>query len=162
MTPALAGLLWVLSAHAGPLTWCVGGYTGATRRAIESACNMPAVVQMHQNGWHHHVFLRKDNTCYDCWDEQDNTCISGFLYQNPDYERADWADCARLGVSDNATQIISHVINGEEVHATPAPTRLNPVIDRVSPGPYTAGDEITLRAIAVSYTHLTLPTSDLV
>lgn len=147
---ALVPLLWAVpaGAQAGRAgeTYCVGGYEGTPPNVV-AACDLPAVRAMHRL-WHFHTFVTNGQECFACYDENDSTCITKFIDRNPGtWQRANGYDCARLyGEMHTAGNVVAHVINGEPVQPPPPPPRmqLEARVERVSPGPYTAGDKVTV------------------
>ncbi|MBI5532515.1 MAG: hypothetical protein HY898_07360 [Deltaproteobacteria bacterium] len=128
--------------HARLNTWCVGGYDGDPPHS-DNACARPAQALKHRR-WHFHAYLTDGKKCYACYDEVDDSCESDFLEANPTWSMADPYDCARLGLHDNGSQVFGHVIDGTPVAPPPPPPAavLSPAVDQVSPGPYTAGDQV--------------------
>ncbi|QRK04506.1 hypothetical protein JQX13_30125 [Archangium violaceum] len=131
---------------AGGETYCVGGYEGTPPNVV-AACDMPDVRAMHAR-WHYHCWVTNGQECFVCYDEEDNTCVSTFLRRNPGtYQRADPYQCARLyGEKHGAGNLVAHVIDGQPVTpgAPPPPVQLEARVERISPGPYTAGDKVTV------------------
>lgn len=128
-------------------TYCVGGYDGRPPATVD-ACARPEIRKPHRD-WHPHVYVRdtRTQTCSRCYDEEDNTCESVFLRNNPHFEDIDAYECARLGEQHTSGEVLSHVIDGREVAAPPPPPRPIPLeakVERITPGPYTAGDRISL------------------
>lgn len=127
-------------------TYCVGGYEGTPPRVV-AACEMPAVRAMHK-GWHYHCWVTNGQECFVCFDELDSTCESKFLQRNQGtWSRADAYECARLyGERHGAANVVEHVINGEPVKPPPAPppVQLEAKVERISPGPYTTGDTVSV------------------
>ncbi len=142
---ALVPLLWAVpaGAQAGD-TYCVGGYDGTPPNHV-AACGMPNVRAMHVK-WHYHCWVTDGQECFVCYDEEDSTCDSKFLRRNPDWRRTDPYECARLyGEKHGAGNVVEHVINGEPVTAAPPPPiQLDARVERISPGPYTAGDKVSV------------------
>ncbi len=170
MSPLL--LLAGLAVAADGDTYCVGGYTGTPKvlapLSVQTTCNRPRIRHMHPK-WHHHFYVRKGDTCFQCWDELDNTCRAVFLKKNPQYQAADAFECRRLGAMYDYGQLIAHVIDGKPVKPKPKPkpnpkpkpvddrsqepepaTRVDLVSEmeagRTTPGPYAAGDRVTVVA----------------
>lgn len=135
-------LLWAAQAAlAGPITYCVGGYNTCEDERSNH-------VKWHFHNW---VVRTADSTCFACYDEDDNTCTSAFLATHTDFHAGPVEGC---GGSPNAP-LFSNVVAGVEqlvippepvVPPAPTPVSFTPRIDRVSPGPYTAGDEVTVYA----------------
>jgi hypothetical protein len=128
-------------------TYCVGGYDGRPPDVV-AACARPE-IQRHHGAWHPHIYVfdTRSKTCSLCYDEQDNTCETVFLRRNPQFEAADEYDCARLGEQHTSDQVTAHVIDGREQAAPPPPPQPTPLeakVERITPGPYTAGDRISL------------------
>lgn len=128
-------------------TYCVGGYDGRPP-SVAAACAQPAIRRQHR-AWHPHVYVRdtRKQTCSLCYDEEDNTCESVFLQNNPHFEEIDGYECARLGEQHTSDEVFSHVIDGNEIAAPPPPPKPVPLeakVERITPGPYTAGDRISL------------------
>lgn len=128
-------------------TYCVGGYEGRPRTVL-AACERPEVRRRHSQWHEHNYILSPDRSeCFICYDEVDSTCETVFLRNHPDFEEADWADCARLGEQHTADKVMEHVIDGTPVvpsQAPPPPVELVAKFEHMTPGPYTAGDRITL------------------
>lgn len=155
-------------AHAD--TWCVGGYTGRPPNVV-AACNSPAVRARHPR-WHEHMWVIRNGECMVCYDEVDNTCETDFLRRHPNFQRVviPTAQCRQSNTGD---QVFRHIIRGEDVTRAPrnrpdttpprqpnrpdaapppppppppppAPVAYTPRVDAISPGPYAAGDTITL------------------
>lgn len=152
MVRALLALLAVASLlRATPVlaqvgvTYCVGGYEGAPPNVV-AACDQPEVRSLHSR-WHEHCWFTDGQQCLVCYDEEDNTCITTFLFQNlGKYVPADRYDCARLfGEMHSADKLVAHVIDGKPVAPPPPPPQmqLEARVERISPGPYTAGDKVT-------------------
>ncbi|AKJ05906.1 hypothetical protein ATI61_110346 [Archangium gephyra] len=144
---ALVPLLWAMPARAqAGETYCVGGYEG-TPPDVLAACAMPSVREMHED-WHYHNWVTNGQECFICYDEEDSTCETKFLRRNRGtWRRADPYECARLyGEKHGAGNVVEHVINGEPVTpgAPPPPMQLEARVERISPGPYTAGDKVTV------------------
>ncbi|MFP2930838.1 hypothetical protein ACLESO_37690 [Pyxidicoccus sp. 3LG] len=128
-------------------TYCVGGYEGVPPRVV-AACEQPEIQKLHDD-WHEHVYVFDTQTerCSLCYDEEDNTCESVFLARNPRFRRIDAYECARLGEQHTSDEVFSHVIDGRDVVAPPPPPKpiqLEAKVERITPGPYTAGDRISL------------------
>jgi hypothetical protein len=147
--PALLALLLLLvAAHARAAdTYCVGGYSG-TPPDVVAACERPEVARLHA-AWHQHCWLTDGKACFICYDEEDNTCITVFLLNNiGSYEIADEYECARrFGEAQGADNLVAHVIDGRPVTppSPPAtPVQLEARVERISPGPYTAGDKVSV------------------
>ncbi|HYO59650.1 hypothetical protein [Archangium sp.] len=148
--PALFALMSLLlampaRARAGE-TYCVGGYEGTPPNVV-AACDQPDVRSLHAR-WHEHCWLSNGQECFVCYDEQDNTCITTFLLRNlGTYSLADPYECARLyGEKHGAGNVVAHVIDGQPVTpaSPPPPMQLEARVERISPGPYTAGDKVTV------------------
>ncbi|MFT5681627.1 MAG: hypothetical protein ACI8RZ_002533 [Myxococcota bacterium] len=138
--------LLLLSAHARQETYCVGGYQGDPPDLTATACNTPA-IRRHHRRWHHHTYVTRDGVCYDCWDERDNSCVTDFLRDNPDYKRAYKKGC---GQQDNLSDLIAHIVAGlpAGAQAEPPPSVEVP-LDTVVTAPQAdhppmAGETITL------------------
>lgn len=126
----LAGVLLLLllfsaayssTAEAGK-TYCVGGYRGQPGHTTPSACNTDAIRRQHRRrGWHYHNLVRRraGGDCYECWDEEDNTCNTIFLSEHPDFEEVDKPQCP---AQSNESKILFHVKDGKPVTA---PRRLS-------------------------------------
>ncbi len=127
-------------------TYCVGGYEGTPPNVV-AACDMPAVRAMHSK-WHYHCWVTNGQECFVCYDEEDSTCIPKFLSRSSGtYRRAEPYECARLyGEKHGADNLVAHVIDGKPVTPPPPPppVQLDARVERISPGPYTAGDEVTV------------------
>jgi hypothetical protein len=127
-------------------TYCVGGYEGNASSFV-AACARADIVKQHAK-WHLHNFILAPGgqECLICYDEEDNTCQSVFLKENPDYRLSDNYACYRLGEQHTADKVVAHVINGEHVSPSrlpPPPVDLEVKVEHLTPGPYTAGDRIT-------------------
>jgi hypothetical protein len=152
MVRALTALLTVVSLLATPAwaqkgeTYCVGGYDGTPPNVV-AACDQPEVRRQHAR-WHEHCWLTNGEACFVCYDENDNTCLTTFLARNLLTHRlADPYECSRLfGEGHGAGELIAHVIDGQPVTPPPPPppVRLEARVERISPGPYTAGDKVTV------------------
>ncbi|MEL6343513.1 MAG: hypothetical protein AAFV53_10290 [Myxococcota bacterium] len=127
-------LLWGSIGWSRDQTYCVGGFNGKPPKLTSTACNTPAVRQLH-SAWHHHTYLFKDGVCYDCWDEVDNSCITDFLRNHPDFSEIRGRRCE---AQHNAHEIIDHRIQGQPIQ------ELQPRIDPPPPGPQEAGEALTL------------------
>ena len=107
---------------------------------------MPAVLAMHSK-WHYHFWVTNGRECF-VYDEEDDTCNTTFLRRNQGtYWRADPHECARLfGERHGANMLVAHVIDGKPVTPPPPPPpmQLDARVERISPGPYTAGDKVTV------------------
>jgi hypothetical protein len=125
-------------------TYCVGGYDGTPPNVL-AACDLPAVRALHPR-WHAHIFVFDGQDCSLCYDERDNTCETVFLARNPGYRAKDKYDCARLGESHRSGELLTHVIDGKPVSPPPpsAPVQLEARVERITPGPYTAGDRLSV------------------
>lgn len=149
-------LLHASAASAGDYTYCVGGFSdgGFVNR---SACNAPAVVAKHFL-WHFHTYVTDGTLCYECWDERDVTCETGFLREpqwSGRFRSADLFECGRLGHAGETT--IFRMVEQGSVTAenttvsTPPgkPVALSTEIVRMSPGPHAAGDtvEVVVRVV---------------
>ncbi|MDP2312629.1 MAG: hypothetical protein Q8P41_06965, partial [Pseudomonadota bacterium] len=152
VAPLLTLLLAAPPAHAGPLsaffelgvTYCVGGYDGTPPRNAD-ACGQPAQRRGHGD-WHHHNFVTDGKQCWSCWDEEDSTCDTSFLFRNPTWQAID-PESPRCKNHPKADTIFQHVVDGQDrVAPTPPPTVLRPTIDHVSPGPYSVDDTVTIQA----------------
>lgn len=124
-------------------TYCVGGYSGLPP-GITAACGSQAVESKHLR-WHFHTFVAREGLCFVCFDEEDNSCVTDFLREHPEFSIADEYECFRNGVSDQGRTIFSHVIDGQVNAATPPPPpalRLQPMLEAFTPGPYAAGQKI--------------------
>jgi hypothetical protein len=146
---ALVPLLWAVPAGAQAqvgVTYCVGGYEGTPPNVV-AACDQPAVRALHAQ-WHFHDWVTNGRECFACYDEQDNTCISKFVASSQGtWRQTSGYECARLyGERHSAGVVVAHVINGEHVTppAPPPPMQLEARVERISPGPYTAGDKVTV------------------
>ncbi len=132
-------------------TYCVGGYEGRAGgfpASIAAACDRVEVRSQHK-AWHQHIYiLAPDRSqCLVCFDELDSTCESVFLRNNPTYEGTDWSNCARLGEQHTGDTVLEHVIDGTPVthsKTPPPPVDLEAKVEHITPGPYTAGDTITV------------------
>ncbi|QRO00333.1 hypothetical protein JRI60_15525 [Archangium violaceum] len=150
MHRALPALLVVVSLlpRAAPArgaeTYCVGGYDGTPPNVV-AACDLPAVRALHPR-WHAHTYVFDGKECSLCYDEEDNTCQTVFLARNPSYRRAYEYDCTRLGESHRSGELLAHVIDGKPVSPLPPPPpmQLEARVERISPGPYTAGDRLSV------------------
>ncbi|WNG45578.1 hypothetical protein F0U60_16835 [Archangium minus] len=125
-------------------TYCVGGYDGTPPNVL-AACNQPAIRQMHRQ-WHAHTYVTDGNGCSLCYDEKDDTCETVFLATHPNYRAIDKYDCARLGESHRAGDLVAHVIDGKSVAPPPPPpaVQLEARVERITPGPYTTGDKLSV------------------
>lgn len=139
----LAALLLASGAWAAE-TYCVGGYSGLPPNVV-SRCGQPDIEAQHED-WHFHRFVRRGQECFLCYDEVDDTCDDVFLARNPDFQPADPYECLRLGDMNNGHKLVAHVIDGQPVASPPPPpeVKLEARVERVSPGPYTAGDKISV------------------
>ena len=147
--PALPVLLAVVSLLAAvpsraAETYCVGGYTGRPPHVV-AACAQPEIVRLHAK-WHEHLYLTDGKACFLCYDEVDDTCEKVFLRRNPDYRPMDAHGCAVLfGENLRSGELLAHVIDGK--HLTPPPpsppAQLEAKVERITPGPYTAGDRLS-------------------
>jgi hypothetical protein len=137
---AILSLLFSVSSRAAE-TYCVGGYEGTAPNVV-AACDQPDVRRLHAK-WHKHCWVRKGDECFVCYDENDNTCLTTFLLHNlGSYSLVNPYECARLGEMHTADNVVAHVIDGQPVTPPPAspPVRLEARLERISSGPYTAGD----------------------
>jgi hypothetical protein len=152
MVRAFSALLAVVSllmatparAQAGE-TYCVGGYEGTPPNVV-ARCAQPDIARVHPR-WHWHTYVTDGRDCFSCYDENDNTCVTVFLARNPNYQRMDEHECARLfNESHRAGELLAHVIDGKPVTPPPPPPpmQLDARVERISPGPYTAGDKVTV------------------
>ena len=126
-------------------TYCVGGYDGTPPHVV-AACNQPEVRARHR-AWHRHAWVRNDEACFICYDREDDTCVNRFLAAHPDFRRVNEFDCARaFGEQHRGRSLLKHVIDGQPVAPPPPPppTVLEARMERLSPGPYTAGDTVTM------------------
>lgn len=142
---ALVWLGWALCARAAE-TYCVGGYDGMPPHVV-AACELPSVIALHQRAWHHHCWVAKGQECLDCFDENDDTCVTTFLRLHPEFHRVDPYECLRWGGEQHTGgEVFEHVIEGRPVTPPPPapPMVLEARVERVSPGPYTAGDPVTV------------------
>jgi len=132
-------------AEAGRNTYCVGGYEGVAPMAVTvAACDMPNVRQLHRV-WHFHSYISDKARCYICYDEQDDTCDTRFLVDNPRFHKVqDWYEC---GESHSADDVVAHVIDGKPIQKTPVspPLELVARVEHITGGPYTAGDQVTVK-----------------
>jgi hypothetical protein len=132
-------------AHAAAQTYCVGGYDGVPMN-VSAACAKPAIEKLHAKCWHEHNFVSDGETCMVCWDECDTSCVWDFLRHNRRFKLVDPYTCARLGEMHNGQEILEHVIAGKPATPPPPPPAvLEARLESLSPGPYTAGDKITLQ-----------------
>jgi hypothetical protein len=140
--------MWALIlalAGARPLTYCVGGYDG-TPPNVQAACARPDVVRQHGD-WHEHFWITDGQTCAICYDEVDNSCYDDFVANNPRWTPAISFQCILRRPYVDGVTVMEHKIGGETVSSTPpseSPRQLVPVAEVVSPGPYVAGDRVTL------------------
>lgn len=145
---ALLGLAVFLGARSARAaeTYCVGGYEGLPRN-VYAACALPSVRLLHRK-WHEHCWVTDGKECFICYDEEDDTCSTTFLKNTPSFRRIDYPACARLtGEQHTANRLVAHVIEGRPVTPPPPPPPPVPLevrLERVSPGPYTAGDRVTV------------------
>jgi len=151
MARALPALLAVMSlllsvparAKVGE-TYCVGGYAGTPPNVV-AACEQPEVVRLHRK-WHEHIYVTDGRGCFLCYDEVDDTCETVFLARNPDYREMDPYECARLfGEGLRSGYLLAHVIDGKSLTPPPPPppVQLETKVERITPGPYTAGDKLS-------------------
>ena len=151
MARALPALLAVMSllfavparAKVGE-TYCVGGYAGTPPNVV-AACAQPEVVKLHRR-WHEHLYVTDGKECLLCYDEEDQTCETVFLARNPAYRQMYDYDCARLfGESLRSGYLLDHVIDGKSLALPPPPppVQLEAKVERITPGPYTAGDRLS-------------------
>lgn len=134
-------LLPAVSAQAGNNTYCVGGYEGMYPSVV-AACNQPAVRRQHRK-WHFHSVVSDGARCFICYDEQDDTCDIDFLVNTPRFHRV--ANPYSCDDPHSADELIAHVIAGKVVDGPPAsPVQLEAKVERLTPGPYTAGDRISV------------------
>ncbi|WP_257453987.1 hypothetical protein [Archangium lipolyticum] len=125
-------------------TYCVGGYDGFPPNVV-AACDQPAIRALHPR-WHDHIYVFDGKECSLCYDEVDDTCETVFLARNPRYQSIDEYDCARLGESHRSGELLAHVIDGKPVvpPPPPPPVQLEARVERITPGPYTAGDKLSV------------------
>lgn len=129
-------LCWLLpsAAQAGQ-TWCVGA---------AGECNARAVRKMHDS-WHFHTHVTDGDKCYECYDEVDDTCETGFLAATSGWRPIDPIRCALYGAAPASEGVKFHRVNGRDVVTPPPPPKqveLAADIARVSPGPYAVGDTV--------------------
>lgn len=127
-------------------TYCVGGYEGTPPNVV-ARCDQGDVRSLHAR-WHEHGWLTDDAQCFVCYDEEDSTCFTKFLLRNlGKYRPTDKYECARLfGETHTASTLVEHVIDGKPVAPPPPPppVQLEARVERISPGPYTAGDSVAV------------------
>ncbi len=139
-------VLLLNTAHARQETYCVGGYQGTPPSLTATACDTPA-VRRHHRRWHHHTYVMKGGLCFDCWDERDNSCVTDFLRDNPDYTRGYKSTC---GQQDNLSDLIAHIVTGRPADTQPEPPPSvavpldTTVTTQQTPHPPMAGERITL------------------
>ena len=85
-------------------------------------------------------------SCFDCWDRNDNTCQSVFLREYPGWREGGYDECGTLLPWAAAAEgVLFHKVDGEHVKPPapqPEPLALQAEVSRVSPGPYAAGEVI--------------------
>ncbi|MCO4773375.1 MAG: hypothetical protein KDA24_25300, partial [Deltaproteobacteria bacterium] len=140
---AALGLLLPAASWAGNNTYCVGAPGPFFSNGV---CGSAAVREQHRR-WHFHVYVTDGDSCYQCFDERDNTCETDFLRNHPGWRTVSGTACAGLGdPADDGVKF--HVVAGKDVTAElkpPAPTKAVVSTD-ASPrgrGPYAVGDEVT-------------------
>lgn len=93
-----------LVARAGNNTYCVGGFGQWTK-----PCNAPQVRSQHR-AWHFHTHLTDGKSCYECYDEEDDSCDTDFLKKNAwkGWKKADQFQCNRLPPApDNVYELVN-------------------------------------------------------
>lgn len=130
------GLLAPTSAQAGD-TYCVGGF---------GVCGSPAIAGQH-GAWHQHCFVFDGKQCFECYDEQDNTCATVFLRDHPGWRTISRGEClVRSAIAGRTEGLRYHKIRGREVAPPPPPpprrVTVKPEVVRISGGPYASGDEV--------------------
>lgn len=137
---AVLAALWAAPAQARSQTYCVGGYEG-TPPQVQAACDQPQVRAAHAR-WHRHSWVSDGARCLVCYDERDQSCQWDFVKHHPDFHNTTEYECA----ADHTLELIfEHVIEGQKAAPPPpAPAVWTPGVERLTPGPYTAGDHVTV------------------
>lgn len=123
------------SANAGD-TWCVGA---------QGECNTRAVRRMHGD-WHFHTHVTDGTNCFECYDEEDNTCESGFLSATPGWSALNEFTCVLVGAAPPSEGVRFHRIDGQDVVAPPPPPQQIEFRTEVGApsGPHALGDTIRM------------------
>jgi hypothetical protein len=111
----------------GAGTYCVGGFEGMPPNHVP-ACDLPAASSLHRGCWHDHVFVTDGAHCFDCWDECDATCVSGFLEDHPNFRPVDPYECARRSIKDQPGGVLFHVIDGAAIKPLAPASKLAAVL----------------------------------
>ncbi len=148
-TTFLLGGLWLLLslltppfARAGTNTYCVGA---PQHIFMSGECDSRAVRALHPV-WHFHVFVSDGESCFECFDERDDTCETDFLRNHPEWTQISGKGCVAVGHAPTDEGVKFHVIAGKDVSQKPDvdPSRGVSVKSIVTPkrlGPFSVGDE---------------------
>ncbi len=125
-------------------TYCVGG---------RGVCNTSWVQRQH-GAWHFHCYVTDGSKCYECYDEEDNTCESTFLSQHPSWRSINRLECRAIGIAGSHEGVQFYQVDGEEVTSTPPPppprdVALTVEVVKGGGGPYAIGDDVSFSATVV-------------
>jgi hypothetical protein len=121
-------------ARADDDTYCVGGYSGRPPFAT-ARCGSRAIARMHPH-WHFHMWVRRGNDCFACYDEVDNSCESHFLRDYTRFRavRDPVQECPQADTTD---VVVVHKIHGVDVTPKPPPPPPPPAPPPSIPDPAT-------------------------
>ncbi|MSP17130.1 MAG: hypothetical protein EXR73_11090 [Myxococcales bacterium] len=139
-------------AKADANTYCVGGFEFDSGTVTRNECGAHAAEYLCWH-WHREMFVvGRDGKCRTCWDMCDSTCDTVMPIEHPEFSRASLYDCRRAEALKPGKEQI-YVRDGVAVAVAPPPPppamAIRADIVRVSPGPYSVGDDLDLAVRAV-------------